>query len=129
MNTNENLESMRAKVDHVSIAEVAVETLVAAAAGATTGVLAGPPGIVAGAVIGGAIGAATGLALHREHVAQGVKDEQLDRDIGVIGGNIGEAPPDAPKSERGVFHAAAMGVGSGPVSTPSEGIMQSVDDV
>jgi hypothetical protein len=114
--------------DRPSAGEIAVEALVGAAAGATTGLLAGPPGIVAGAVIGGAIGAAAGAALHRDHLRLDAKDAQLDRDIGVIGGNLGEAPPNAPKPRRGAFHATSLGVAAPATSTPSEGMMQNVDE-
>jgi hypothetical protein len=114
--------------DQPSAGEIAVEALVGAAAGATTGALAGPPGAVAGAVIGGVIGAAVGAALHKDRLRLEAKDAQLDRDIGVIGGNLGEAPPDAPRSERCAFHAASMGLGSGVASTPAEGPMQSLDE-
>jgi hypothetical protein len=115
------------KLAHVPAGEIAVDALAGAAAGAAMGALAGPPGIVAGAVIGGAIGTAAGVGLHIGHVEEDRKQEQLDRDIGVIGGNIGEAPPDAPKSERGVFHAASLGIGGGGGSVPSEGVMQNVE--
>jgi phage tail tape-measure protein len=113
---------------HIGAAELAAEALAGAAAGAAVGVLAGPPGMVAGAVIGGAIAAAAGAALHEEIAYHNAEDAQLDRDIGVFGGSIGEAPPDAPKAQRGVFHTASMGVGSGPSSTPSEGPMQNLDE-
>lgn len=102
--------------------------MVGAAAGATAGILAGPPGILAGALLGGAIGAAAGTVLHEDQVEKDKVDEQRDRDIGVIGGNIGEASPDAPKTDRGVFHAASMGVGDGGALTPAEGPMQSLDE-
>jgi hypothetical protein len=114
--------------NHIGFAEMAVDAMVGAAAGATTGILAGPPGIIAGAVLGGAIGAAAATVLHEDQVEKERVDEQRDRDIGVIGGNIGEARPDAPKSERGVFHAASMGLGSGGAVTPAEGPMQSLDE-
>jgi len=39
----------------------------------------------------------------------------------VIGGDLDEAPPDAPESERGLFHTASLGV-----SAPREGMMQNV---
>lgn len=117
---------LRKKLDSVPPGEIAVDAIAGAAAGAVVGVLAGPPGIVAGAVIGGAIGVGAATALHRQHLEEARKDEQLDRDIGVIGGNLGEAPPDAPKSERGVFHAASLGIGGGGAE-PSEGLMQNVD--
>jgi hypothetical protein len=114
--------------EHQSAGAIMAEAVVGAAAGAATGMLGGPPGRVAGAVIGGAIGAAAGAVLHRDQVRHSAEDAQLDRDIGVFGGSIGEVSPDAPKSERGAFHAASMGVGGGAGQAPSEGPMQNLDD-
>ena len=113
--------------DHVGFGEMAVDALAGAAAGATAGILAGPPGMIAGAVLGGGIGAAAASVLHDDKAHLAAVDEQRDRDIGVSGGNIGEASPDAPKSELGTFHLASMGVGSTSI-TPAEGPMQSLDD-
>jgi hypothetical protein len=106
---------------------MAVEAMAGAAVGATMGILAGPPGMIAGAVLGGAVGAAAAGVLHEDKAHLAAVDEQLDRDIGVIGGNIGEASPDAPKSKLGAFHLASMGVGGTSV-TPAEGPMQSLDE-
>jgi hypothetical protein len=123
-----NAAGLEGADDHQSAAAIMAEAVVGAVGGAVTGMLGGPPGMVAGAVIGGAIGAAAGVTLHREHVRHEAEDAQLDRDIGVYGGDIGAAPPDAPKSQRGVFHAASMGVGgTGGGTEPSEGPMQNVD--
>jgi hypothetical protein len=121
-------EELDERRDRPSAGEIAVEVLVGAAAGATTGALAGPPGMVAGAMIGGAIGAAAGAALHKDHVRLEAKEAQLDRDIGVIGGNLGEAPPGAPRSQRGAFHASSLGLGGATQPTPSEGTMQNLDE-
>ena len=118
----------REKNDHVGAAELAAETLAGAAAGAAMGVLAGPPGAVAGALLGGAIAAVAGAALHEERVHHDAEDAQLDRDIGVFGGSIGEARPDAPSSKRAVFHATSLGIGGDSSATPSEGPMQNLSD-
>ncbi len=133
MHVNKTIEGQTAtetegSIDHLSAGAIAVDAVVGAVGGAVTGMLGGPPGMVAGAVIGGAIGAAAGVALHRDHVRHEAEDAQLDRDIGVFGGDIGAAPPDAPKSKRGVFHATSLGVGGGAGSSPSEGPMQNLDD-
>jgi hypothetical protein len=113
--------------DHASAGEIAIETLVGAAAGAAAGLLAGPPGVIAGAVIGGVVGASAATALHRDH-DQAEHDAELDRDIGVIGGNLGEADPDAPASTLGVFHAASLGIATGTGVEPAEGIIQSIEE-
>jgi phage tail tape-measure protein len=128
MDVSKNAVDAGKSDDHASLGELTAEALVGAAAGATTGALAGPPGIVAGALIGGAIGAVAGAMLHRDRVQHEADEEQLDRDIGVSGGNIGEVQPGAPASVRGVFHAASMGIGSGGGQAPSEGPMQTLDE-
>jgi hypothetical protein len=114
--------------DPVGAGEIAAETLAGAAAGAAMGVLAGPAGAVAGAVIGGMIAAVAGAALHEEHTYENAEDAQLDRDIGVFGGDIGAAAPDAPMSRRGLFHAASMGISVGSSPVPSEGPMQNLSE-
>jgi hypothetical protein len=120
-------ERLEEQLEKVPAGEIVVDTLAGAAAGAAMGAIAGPPGMVAGAVIGAAIGGAAAAGLHLGHAQEARADEALDRDIGVIGGNIGEAPPDAPKSQRGVFSATSMGVGGGGGSAPAEGTMQNID--
>ncbi|HKQ71454.1 MAG TPA: hypothetical protein VJT73_19050 [Polyangiaceae bacterium] len=60
------------------------------AAGAVCGIIAGFEGALAGAVIGGGIGAVTGAALGADQKARRLKDAELDREIGVTEGNIGE---------------------------------------
>jgi hypothetical protein len=112
----------------IGAAELAAETLAGAAAGAALGVLAGPPGVLAGALIGGAVAAVAGAALHEEIAYESAADAQLDRDIGVFGGDLGEVSSDAPKSKRGAFHATSLGLGGGSQATPSEGPMQNLDD-
>jgi hypothetical protein len=107
--------------------ELAVDALAGAAAGAAAGALAGPPGMVIGAVIGGAVGAVAGEVRHMDHVEAAARDEQLDRDIGVSGGDLGAAPADQPPS-RGVFHATSLGVSTGTSPWPAEGPIQDLDD-
>ena len=128
MNTDNVAVDTAKRDDHAGAGELAAEALVGAAAGAATGVLAGPPGIVIGALLGGAIGAAAGAVLHRDHAEHEAANEQLEHDIGVIGGNIGEAAPGAPPAVRGTFHAATMGAGGGSSQAPSEGPMQTLAD-
>ena len=70
---------------------VAVDAAAGAAAGAVAGIIAGPPGVALGAVIGGVVGAAAGVALGKAGKEERLHDEQLDREIGVSGGHIGEA--------------------------------------
>jgi hypothetical protein len=97
------------------------------AAGAITGVMAGPPGVIAGMVLGSAIGATAGLVAHREERRHRAEDDQLDRDIGVVGGTIGEAKPDQPPPVIGAFSVASMGASGGGGET-SDGPIQNLDD-
>ncbi len=127
-NAGNDEQEIEAPSNRVSIAEVAVEAIVGAFAGAATGVLAGPPGIVAGAVIGGAVGAAAGVAAHDGRLDHEAKDAEADQDIGVIGGDLGAARPDAPRARRGTFSAASLGLGGRAEAAPSEGPIQSLDD-
>jgi hypothetical protein len=113
----------------VDAGEVAVDALAGAAAGAAVGAIAGPPGAIAGAVLGAMAGAAAAVALHIGQLERDRHDEQLDRDMGVLGGSIGEAPPDAPRSERGRFHLETLGIGeAGGSAEPAEGMIQSVGE-
>lgn len=106
-------------------APVALDAAAGAAAGAIAGTIAGPVGMAIGAVIGGFVGGAAGVAVETGDQEQSARNEQLDRTIGVSGGNIGEAAPDQPPS-RGRFHAASLGItDSGPES--SDGPIQNVD--
>lgn len=82
-----------------------------ALAGAALGAFAGPVGLVTGGVIGAAAGAAAGVALVDTQAEDAVIEEALDEEIGVIGGNIGIASPNAPKSKRGAFSGSSAGVG------------------
>ncbi len=102
---------------HSMVAPVALDAAAGAAAGAIAGTIAGPIGMAIGAVIGGFVGGAAGVAVESADQEQSLHDEQLDREIGVSGGNIGEASPDQPPS-HGRFHSASLGVSErGPESS------------
>jgi uncharacterized protein YqgC (DUF456 family) len=58
-------------------------------AGVVVGVFAGPPGLVAGGLVGGAIGILIGSTLENVDARQAAHDRELDKTIGVIGGDIG----------------------------------------
>jgi hypothetical protein len=77
--------------------------------------------MIAGAVLGSAMGAAASIALDAQNVDEAREDEALDRDIGVLDNNIGEASPNQPRSTRGTFSAASMGLANGADVPPSEG--------
>jgi hypothetical protein len=75
-----------------SVAPFVTDALAGAIAGTVAGGLAGPLGALIGAIVGGAMGFGTGAALEvRQEIAR-VHDERLDRDIGVIGGDVGAGP-------------------------------------
>jgi hypothetical protein len=107
--------------------EEGVFSISGAVTGAATGAIAGPPGILAGAVVGAAMGMVIGKALDREDDRQRLHDEDLDREIGVEGGDLGAAVPGQPPARIGAYSVASAGAGS---SSPcaSEGPMQSLDD-
>jgi hypothetical protein len=106
----------------------ALEVLIGMAAGAVTGAMAGPPGMIIGALLGSTVGAAASIALDADQVDRDIKNEELDRDIGVIGGNIGEARPGQPPAVRGTFSAASMGLAMESDVPPTEGPIQNVDE-
>lgn len=106
---------------------VAFELAAGAAAGALTGAIAGPPGAAIGAVLGAVVGVAAGGVLVGEEHAKQVADEALDREIGVIGGTIGEETLEHPPSSRGIRHLASLGLSADSTSAPSAGPMQNVD--
>ena len=91
------------------------------------GAIAGPPGMIAGAVLGSAMGAAASIALDAQSVDDRYNDEELDRAIGVLDGNIGEASPNQPPATRGTFSTASMGLGNEAGMPPSEGPIPNVD--
>jgi nucleotide-binding universal stress UspA family protein len=98
-----------------------------AVAGATVGIVAGPPGVAIGTVIGAAMGMAAGKTLDNEDKRKHLREEQLDRAIGVSGGDLGAAPPNQPPARVGAYSAASAGVGASP-SSSSEGPIQSLDE-
>lgn len=129
--TKEELDEAEHEIEEMtrpsSIPPRTVEVL-GAAAGAVVGSIAGPAGAIAGAVVGGAVGAVAGGALVEEEEERHHHDEELDEVIGVIGGNIGEAPPDQPPARIGAFSRASTGTGGGGEAPSTDGPMQNVDD-
>ncbi len=89
------------------------------AAGAAGGSAAGPPGMLAGAVLGGMVGAAAVFAIDRTAAATRANDEQLDHDIGVIGGDLGNVQP--PSDGEPDLRSAEDQFFNGPLSGPPDG--------
>jgi hypothetical protein len=63
------------------------------ATGAVVGSIAGPPGVIVGMVIGAAAGSLAASAIAKEEHRHAVHDEELDKEIGVVGGDLGAARP------------------------------------
>jgi hypothetical protein len=97
-----------------------------AAAGAVVGAIAGPPGAIIGAILGAGAAAGTEIIGARDQTDRREHNAELDREIGVVGGHVGEASPSAPTSRRGAFSAASLGVSSAG-STPAEGPLSKGD--
>jgi hypothetical protein len=124
--TETSTDALEDALSHRSIAApVALDAAAGAAAGALAGTLAGPIGMAIGAVIGGFVGGAAGVAVETAEIEKSEHNEQLDRDIGVSGGAIGEAAPGQPPS-HGRFHAASLGVSDASPES-SDGPIQNVD--
>jgi hypothetical protein len=93
-----------------------------AAAGAAAGAFTGPIGAAVGAVIGAAAGAAGAAAVEEAESARMRHDEELDEEIGVLGGDMGTRTVPHPPLRIGAFSAASMGVGAAEEDiTPDEG--------
>lgn len=74
-------------------------TVASVASGAVTGALigffagAGAIGVVVGGALGAAAGGGVGKYVRERSKRERAHDEVLDREIGVMGGDIGAAPP------------------------------------
>lgn len=92
------------------------------------GIFAGPFGAAAGAVVGAAMGAATGWAVEQHAKDEAVHDLRLDRDIGVIDGDLGAPGLKHPYTGPVALSREAAGVGSpsepdeaaGPIQAPPD---------
>ncbi len=101
-----------------------------AVGGAGLGVLAGPPGVAAGAIIGAVAGTLTAWAMDAEATEKEAADKELDRDIGVDGGDIGTSRLRHPPARVAAPSAEAAGSGGassddtvtagGPIGAPPE---------
>ena len=96
--------------------------------GGLLGSAAGPPGVVAGMVIGAVAGTLAGESLDADARRKHLRDEELDEAIGVVGGDLGAARPDAPPAKRGAPSSASSGVAALSGPAPAEGPMQNVDE-
>jgi hypothetical protein len=112
--TAEQLEDERLKAEEETRkhGHEAVGAGVGALSGAALGAIGGPPGAVVGAVLGIAAGAVATWALEAEKVDENAREEKLDEEIGVMGGDIGVPGLKHPPAQRATYSSAAMGAGT-----------------
>jgi len=83
--------------------------------------------MVVGGALGGVASALATAVIENEEHAKSVREEELDKEIGVIDGEMGAASPDAPPAIIGAFSAASAGA-SRPSRPPSEGTIPRARD-
>lgn len=105
----------------VGALEAVAAGAVGAAAGALAGSLGGPPGAIVGAVMGAGAAAGAELVDAERKKEKRAHNAELDHEIGVEGGRIGEAAPNALTGQRGTFSAASSGASGDGGSTPDAG--------
>jgi hypothetical protein len=92
------------------------------------GLFAGPFGAAAGAVVGAAMGAATGWAVEQHPKDEALHDQKLDREMGVIDGDIGAPGLKHPYTGPVALSREAAGVGGGGEPQQAAGPMQAPPD-
>ncbi|HEY2514268.1 MAG TPA: hypothetical protein VGI39_25550 [Polyangiaceae bacterium] len=130
--TPSDLAEMRAKeMTRPSAAPVIADVLAGLVAGAASGLVAGPAGLVVGAALGGALGLSAGLGLEFARVLAKEHDNRLDRDLGVLEGEVGAgvvAGLEYPPAILGLYSSGSVASALvGRESPPSEGPMQEPD--
>jgi hypothetical protein len=113
-----------ARSGHKRIEHVAEGGASGALVGALVGSIAGPPGAIAGALIGGVTGGLAGAVVDQEASATQQRTSELDKDIGVIGGDIGAPNLKHLPPTVGAYSAASSGAGATGVGAPAEGPIQ-----
>jgi hypothetical protein len=96
-----------------------------AVAGAILGAVAGPPGAIVGALLGAAAGALSGFVVDGDAAASDEKDAELDRQIGVSGGEMGVPNLEHPPATVGAYSGGAAGAPGADGEAPAEGPIQS----
>ena len=116
------VDELESKIAHAGNAPLAAsEVSLGVISGAVIGSMAGLPGAVVGAVIGGAAGAIGAVVSSADAHRKDARDERLDAEIGVSGGEMGAPNLKHPPSERGAYSVAASGAGGGGTAVPAEG--------
>jgi|HubBroStandDraft_2_1064218.scaffolds.fasta_scaffold252432_2 phage tail tape-measure protein len=95
--------------------------ILGAVAGAAMGAVAGPVGAAVGAVAGGAMGALAEKGLSENGIDNVARNDALDAEIGVTGGELGATNLKHPEAKRGVYSASSSGVTGSEDSAPAEG--------
>jgi hypothetical protein len=97
-----------------------------AAAGASVGIWDGPLSAIVGALVGSLVGALSGLAVEYVETRSRLHNARLDRDIGVIGGDLGAGRALRHEdAQAGLYSAASMGRASWiEERAPAEGPME-----
>jgi hypothetical protein len=92
--------------------------------GAAAGAIAGPPGAVVGAILGAAVGSIAGSVLEQNATDAKAIEGELDREIGVSGGELGAPNLDHPAPKTGAYSAASAGAAASGDEEPAEGPIQ-----
>jgi phage tail tape-measure protein len=92
-----------------------------AIAGAAMGAVAGPVGAAVGAVAGAAVGVLAEKGLGESEIDEAAKDQALDKEIGVIDGDLGAPNLKHPPARFGAYSATSSGASGSDDSAPAEG--------
>lgn len=106
---------------------IGISAIEGAIAGGVVGAIAGPVGAIVGGALGSMAGIAAGAALEDDEERRSYHDHELDREIGVEGGDIGHADPSMPPTRIGAFSAASSGSGASSRPAPAAGPFQDPD--
>jgi uncharacterized protein YcfJ len=80
-----------------------------ALAGATLGAFGGLAGAAVGAALGAAAGALAGFAVEKDDEKHKAEDDELNREIGVSGGDIGAPNLEHPDAKVGAYSGSGSG--------------------
>lgn len=108
---------------HSTVAPIAIaEVPLGVLAGASLGAFAGPVGALAGAIGGSIVGAVLAIGHNRQMHWDAEEEERIDRELGIIDGDIG-APnlSHPPPSIGGLYSATSMGISPSLEANVAEG--------
>lgn len=114
-----NRSSRRTSIAPIAIAEVPLGVL----AGAALGAFAGPAGLIAGALGGSFVGAVLAIGHNRQMRLDAIDEERVDRELGIIGGDIGAPNLRHPPATVGTFSSGSLGFGGRTDTEVAEGPM------